>query len=125
MGLSYFVKVFETIRSVEVAPFRVEASRQSSLPLARLKLKACSGTLSEDILVPLTNAVIGILQNPFRLLWDAALDCLAGLLEMQRIPVWEAFVQHLALHQTIFLSKGEKSESENSTSTQDSPISKF
>ena len=125
MGLSYFVKVFETIRSVEVAPFRVEASRQSSLPLARLKLKAFSGTLSEDILVPLTNAVIGILQNPFRLLWDAALDCLAGLLEMQRIPVWETFVQHLSLHQTIFLSKGEKSESENSTSTQDSAISMF
>ncbi|MCO5560985.1 hypothetical protein L7F22_014605 [Adiantum nelumboides] len=99
--------IFEQLQSVEAAPFSLDAGRQSSLVFNRLKVRACTENLPERYMPFLTHAMVGVMFNRFGLLWDAAVDCLSGLLETRNTAVWEIFTQHLALCQNKFLNRKE------------------
>ncbi|KAH7288543.1 hypothetical protein KP509_31G030600 [Ceratopteris richardii] len=87
--------IFEKLHSIEAAPYSLESGRQSGLVLTRLKISISTGNLSEHYLSLLTHAMVGIIFNPFGLLWDVAVDCLSGLLGTGKIAVWDTYAYYL------------------------------
>ncbi|KAJ7564585.1 hypothetical protein O6H91_02G024400 [Diphasiastrum complanatum] len=100
-------QVMEHLLSTESAPFALENCRRSCILISRLKVDACKGRYPAPYLIPLTHAILGILYNRFTLLWDAAIDCLAGLMEEHGTIVWEVMLSHMVESHELALCQEE------------------
>ena len=75
--------VLQQLRDLEAAPPSLESARQTCGSLARLQVAAEGGTLPGEVVQAVLRCMLGLLHVKFQLIWDAALACLAALVEKQ------------------------------------------
>lgn len=72
---------------------------------ARIKADVCAGRIPVAYIVPLVHGLIGVLRNPFSVLWEPAMECLAATVDSEGPVVWEVLTVHLQKTQKLFLSQ--------------------
>ncbi|KAH9571646.1 hypothetical protein CY35_02G105300 [Sphagnum magellanicum] len=96
-------QVIQQLKAVEEAPLSLENCRQSSLILARIKVDVCAGRTPAAYILLLVHGMIGVLRNRFALLWDAAMDSLAGVVDSHGSIAWDQLLMYLQNFQELFL----------------------
>ena len=98
--------VLQQLRDLEAAPPSLESARQTCGSLARLQVAAGGGTLPGEVVQAVLQCMLGLLHVKFQLIWDAALACLAALVEKQVGEGWPIVAQQLREWQNEFLEGG-------------------
>jgi hypothetical protein len=101
--ISLPLQVIQQLKAVEEAPLSLENCRQSSLILARIKVDVCAGRTPAAYILLLVHGMIGVLRNRFALLWDAAMDSLAGVVGSHGSIAWDQLLMYLKNFQELFL----------------------
>lgn len=101
--ISLHLQVIQQLKAVEEAPLSLENCRQSSLILARIKVDVCAGRTPAAYILLLVHGMIGVLRNRFALLWDAAMDSLAGVVDSHGSIAWDQLLMYLQNFQELFL----------------------
>eukprot|EP00850_Spirogloea_muscicola_P013633 SM000093S24444 [mRNA] locus=s93:494111:510484:+ [translate_table: standard] len=97
--------------AIEEAPLQLDCARQSCTLISHLEKQACNSMAHPEHVAILASSMIGVLQIPFAVLWEAASDCLSGLLGSHTEKAWPIVIQHLQAVQDRFLQWLEERES--------------
>jgi hypothetical protein len=79
------LQLFKQLLEVESSPLSLEDCRHSSSIITRLRVQAAANRLPAAYNKPLAQAMLGVLRIRFSLLWDAARDALAALLQVKLV----------------------------------------
>eukprot|EP00897_Mesotaenium_endlicherianum_P002352 jgi/Mesen1/2144/ME000152S01235 len=105
---------------VEGGALKMEVSRRSSTTIARVAAQAVSGKLPREYISPLVHHALGVLHIRFSMLWEAASDCLAGVVGEYTSDTWHILMHHLEDQQNAVL-RGEERAAAPGGDDDDSP----
>ncbi|CAM6096312.1 unnamed protein product [Calypogeia fissa] len=111
-------QLFQQLLTVESSVLTHENFRQSSLLISAVKVTACNRKIPDWYVVPLFNALVGILHNRFSLLWDPVMEALAAMVEIHGNALGQVLLSHLEATQNAFLYQEETDRKEESTEDQ-------
>lgn len=98
-------QVIKLLLSVEATPLSIFTSRNVTVLLQNLQISLSSGRIGDSYIPLLFNGIIGILHNRFSQIWEAALECLATLINQYKELVWFDFVHYLDISQSKIISE--------------------
>lgn len=84
------MQLFQQLLEIETAPLNLEDCRHSSSIITRLRVHAAADRLPAAYHKPLAQAMLGVLRIRFSLLWDAARETLAALLQVKILTSYAA-----------------------------------
>ncbi|KAL2955225.1 hypothetical protein AAZX31_18G015600 [Glycine max] len=88
--------------SIETTPISISSSRSIQLFISKIQMELSAGRIP-NVYVPLVlNGLFGILNNRFSYLWNPVLECIAVLISLHFLRVWDSLVAYLERCQTIF-----------------------
>eukprot|EP00850_Spirogloea_muscicola_P011766 SM000074S21676 [mRNA] locus=s74:346390:362774:- [translate_table: standard] len=96
--------------AIEEAQLQLDSARQSCTLISHLEKQACNTAARPEHVAILASSMIGVLHIPFAVLWEAAIDCLSGLLRSHTEKAWPIVIQHLQAVQDRFLQWLEERE---------------
>eukprot|EP00850_Spirogloea_muscicola_P021570 SM000254S08796 [mRNA] locus=s254:122773:139016:- [translate_table: standard] len=95
--------IVRRLLAIEEAPLQLDSARRSCTLISHLEKQACNSMARPEHVAILASSMIGVLQIPFAVLWEAASDCLSGLLRLHTQRAWPIVIQHLQAVQDRFL----------------------
>ncbi|KAH9312457.1 hypothetical protein KI387_027492, partial [Taxus chinensis] len=99
-----YSKVIEQLLFIETTPVSLVTSRQATVLISKIQMDLCAGRIPDLYTNLLLHGLIGVLHNPFGLLWDSVVECIVALLERHEKLVWDAFMHYLERIQSSFLA---------------------
>lgn len=104
MSVCFLVKwqALLLLLSIETTPISISSSRSIQLFISKIQMELSAGRIP-NVYVPLVlNGLFGILNNRFSYLWNPVLECIAVLISLHFLRVWDSLVAYLERCQTIF-----------------------
>lgn len=88
--------------SIETTPISISTSRGIQLLISKIQMELSAGRIA-NVYVPLVlNGLFGILNNRFSYLWNPVLECIAVLISLHFLHVWDILIGYLERCQAIF-----------------------
>ncbi|XP_020226475.1 small subunit processome component 20 homolog isoform X2 [Cajanus cajan] len=92
--------------SIETTPISISTSRSIQLLISKIQMELSAGR-TPNVYVPLVlNGLFGILNNRFSSLWNPVLECIAVLISLHFLRVWDSLIDYLERCQTTFHTSG-------------------
>ncbi|XP_061369187.1 uncharacterized protein LOC133312060 isoform X1 [Gastrolobium bilobum] len=88
--------------SIETTPISISTSRSIQRLISKIQMDLSAGRIP-NVYVPLVlNGLFGILNNRFSYLWSPVLECIAVLVSLHFLLVWDSLINYLdSLYQAI------------------------
>ncbi|RDY00034.1 Small subunit processome component 20-like protein, partial [Mucuna pruriens] len=88
--------------SIETTPISISTSRSIQLLISKIQMELSAGRIP-NVYVPLVlNGLFGVLNNRFSYLWNPILECIAVLISLHFVCVWDHLIDYLERCQAIF-----------------------
>ncbi|KAL2332603.1 hypothetical protein Fmac_013816 [Flemingia macrophylla] len=88
--------------SIETTPISISTSRSIQLLVSKIQMDLSAGRIPNVYLPLVLNGLFGILNNRFSSLWNPVLECIAVLVSVHFLQVWDSFIDYLERCQSIF-----------------------
>ncbi|KAK8473806.1 hypothetical protein PHAVU_001G253000 [Phaseolus vulgaris] len=90
--------------SLETTPISISTSRSVQLLISKIQMELSAGRVP-NVYVPLVlNGLLGALNNRFSYLWNPVLECIAVLVSLHLLRVWDSVVDYIERCQAMFLT---------------------
>ncbi|KAJ1404603.1 Down-regulated-in-metastasis protein [Sesbania bispinosa] len=87
--------------SIETTPISISTSRSIQLLISKIQMELSAGRIPNAYVPLVLNGLFGILNNRFSYLWNPVLECIAVLISLHFLLVWDNFIDYLGRCQAV------------------------
>ncbi|KAJ1406609.1 Down-regulated-in-metastasis protein [Sesbania bispinosa] len=87
--------------SIETTPISISTSRSIQLLISKIQMELSAGRIPNAYVPLVLNVLFGILNNRFSYLWNPVLECIAVLISLHFLLVWDNFIDYLGRCQAV------------------------